>query len=155
MEAPQPTNVEAPQPAAVEAPQLTTSESRFAATLFKYLPKDLELNWEAFAKDMKFKGAGVARVRFHQIRRRLVADPSTGTSGGSGGSGGLGGSPKRSKVTKATKHPAKAKRLSKSFGKSPALGGDDEDDKAGNAKGLQAVKKFVDQDEDKGGFKAE
>ncbi|KAI1753606.1 hypothetical protein F4782DRAFT_497002 [Xylaria castorea] len=49
---------------------LTPQESKFFATIFKHLPKTLDIDWEQFAAEMGFKNADVAKVRCRQIRTK-------------------------------------------------------------------------------------
>ncbi|KAI1178471.1 hypothetical protein F4777DRAFT_97402 [Nemania sp. FL0916] len=63
--------------------KLTPGDTKFFTTLFKYLPKSLEVDWEGFSKEMGFKDGLIAKVRFRQIRNKhgLVGLDTPGTPG--------------------------------------------------------------------------
>ncbi|KAI1821971.1 hypothetical protein F4861DRAFT_541399 [Xylaria intraflava] len=48
--------------AEVEA-KMTPADTKFLTTMFKYLPKNVQIPWDEFAKDMKLKNAVVAKIR--------------------------------------------------------------------------------------------
>jgi hypothetical protein len=45
--------------------KFTPGESKFFATIFKYLPKTMEIDWEAFAAEMGLKDGQIAKVCFY------------------------------------------------------------------------------------------
>ncbi|KAI1403817.1 hypothetical protein F4819DRAFT_484263 [Hypoxylon fuscum] len=47
------------------------NDKKFFATTFKYLPNDLEMDWDQLAAEMGLKNGHIAKVRFRQIRRKL------------------------------------------------------------------------------------
>ncbi|KAI1210581.1 uncharacterized protein F4807DRAFT_459422 [Annulohypoxylon truncatum] len=103
----------------------SSAEQKFFTTMFKYLPKGIDMDWEEFSKEMGYKDASVAKDRFGQIRRKYaVGQPATSSST----------SPSKAGVRKATK--AKASR--KGRAKKQAAGfdyGDDDDEKKSITKG--------------------
>ena len=42
---------------------ISAADQKFFTTMFKYLPRGMDLDWEEFAKDMGFKDGGIAKVR--------------------------------------------------------------------------------------------
>ncbi|KAI1381474.1 hypothetical protein F4677DRAFT_440690 [Hypoxylon crocopeplum] len=57
----------------------SVGDQKFFATIFKYLPKNIEMNWEDFAQEMGFKNSTIAKARFSQIRRKHeVGSSATG-----------------------------------------------------------------------------
>ncbi|KAI1115908.1 hypothetical protein F5Y14DRAFT_460086 [Nemania sp. NC0429] len=57
--------------------KMTPGDVKFFAAMFKYLPKNIEIDWDEFAKEMGFKDGKIAKVRCRQIRAKL--DPETPT----------------------------------------------------------------------------
>ncbi|KAI1305680.1 hypothetical protein F5Y03DRAFT_394867 [Xylaria venustula] len=53
---------------------LTPAESKFFAMVIKYMPKNVELNWEELAREMNLKDGGIAKVRMRQIRKKHNLD---------------------------------------------------------------------------------
>ncbi|XXG97663.1 hypothetical protein Hte_003970 [Hypoxylon texense] len=133
--------MDAPQtPAKDSAPAFiphtpTAGDQKFAETLFKHLPKSLDVDWDAFAKDMGLKSAAIAKVR-----RKYFADPAGGNSGSPSKPSGV------KKAVKETK--PKSKRVSKSSPKKVAKGKDGSDDQDEDTKrNLQTLKDFFEEDE--------
>ncbi|KAK5631057.1 hypothetical protein RRF57_006772 [Xylaria bambusicola] len=54
--------------------KFTAGEIKFFTVMFKYLPRHLELDWDAFAREMTLKDGNVAKVRVRQIRKKLGLD---------------------------------------------------------------------------------
>jgi hypothetical protein len=42
--------------------KMTPADGKFFSTMFKYLPANVELDWEGFAQEMGLKNANVAKV---------------------------------------------------------------------------------------------
>ncbi|OTB05373.1 hypothetical protein M426DRAFT_319908 [Hypoxylon sp. CI-4A] len=72
----------------------TPGDQKFAATLLKYLPASLNIDWAGFAEEMNLKDGKVAKMRYSQIRRKI--------SGANSGAAAL-PTYKVTKPTKATK----------------------------------------------------
>ncbi|KAI2617345.1 hypothetical protein GGR54DRAFT_648920 [Hypoxylon sp. NC1633] len=49
----------------------TGSDQKFFAAIFKNLPKNVDIDWDAFARDMELKDGKIAKMRLGQIRRKL------------------------------------------------------------------------------------
>ncbi|KAI5864204.1 hypothetical protein GGS23DRAFT_595841 [Durotheca rogersii] len=116
-----------------EANGYSVHEQKFFATIFKYLPKNLDLNWDEFASEMGLKNASIAKTRFSQIRRKFEIGNSPGSV-----------SSTPSKVTKAKK-PRKTKAATKGIGKDVD---DDEDDNNTGGKVKAKVDEKVKKEED-------
>ncbi|KAI0121518.1 hypothetical protein F4776DRAFT_220196 [Hypoxylon sp. NC0597] len=102
---------------------LNASDHKFFVTIIKYLPMPagMELDWDAFAKDMGFKDATIAKMRFGQIRRKYGSSKAAGN--------GTQDPLKATKSTKVTK-PKKSKGAGKGRGKKGGeeYNHDDDDD---------------------------
>ncbi|OTA65222.1 hypothetical protein K449DRAFT_431815 [Hypoxylon sp. EC38] len=122
---------------------LNASDYKFFTTIIKYLPMPaaMELDWNAFAKDMGFKDATIAKMRFGQIRRKYDSSKATGN-----------GSQDPLKTTKSTKvtKPKKSKGAGKGRGKKGV-----EDYNHGDDDEKVEVIKEDSGDEDKGAVKKE
>ncbi|KAI1365820.1 hypothetical protein F5Y08DRAFT_302765 [Xylaria arbuscula] len=87
--------------------KVSAADIKFFTILFKYLPRQLDIKWEDFAKEMGLKNQNVAKVRLGQIRKKLGID-------------GVGDSPVKPRAArpnpgKVTKKPRATKsKLSKS-----------------------------------------
>ncbi|GAW18929.1 hypothetical protein ANO14919_084120 [Xylariales sp. No.14919] len=65
-------------------PKFSSAEQKFFVTMFKYLPKNLDINWDQFAAEMGLKDGSIAKTRCRQIRTKYkFNEPSAGN--GSGG----------------------------------------------------------------------
>ncbi|KAI0966717.1 hypothetical protein F4678DRAFT_483762 [Xylaria arbuscula] len=53
---------------------LTPGEIKLFALVVKYMPKNVDLNWDELAKEMKLKDGGIAKVRMRQIRKKHNLD---------------------------------------------------------------------------------
>ncbi|KAL7624401.1 hypothetical protein AAE478_005965 [Parahypoxylon ruwenzoriense] len=115
------------------APLPSAGDLKFFSTIFKFLPKSLDMNWDEFAKEMGLKDATIAKARFSQIRRKFEVGKLPGTP-----------SPDSSKVTKSTKarKPRKGKGAVKDTAQDPIEGEDDMDIK-------DEAKKEEEQNDDK------
>lgn len=56
--------------------KLTSAETKFFTVIFKYLPKNLDIDWNGFAEEMGFKGGNIAKVRIHALTSSFFL-PST------------------------------------------------------------------------------
>ncbi|KAI0398084.1 hypothetical protein F5Y17DRAFT_412212 [Xylariaceae sp. FL0594] len=64
-------NPATPPAAAGDAPSgLSAGDSKFFLAMAKHLPKSLEIDWEALAKDLNLKSGNVAKTRYRQIRTK-------------------------------------------------------------------------------------
>jgi len=55
---------------------LTPIDAKFFVTMAKYLPKAIEMDWEAFASDLGLKSAVVAKVRLYFLQCSLFTNRS-------------------------------------------------------------------------------
>ncbi|KAK3191316.1 hypothetical protein K4F52_002526 [Lecanicillium sp. MT-2017a] len=58
----------------------TAQEAMFFYTMIKYMKNKADVDWDKVAAEVGFKNAGVARVRFGQIKRKLGLDGSDSPS---------------------------------------------------------------------------
>ncbi|GAP90563.1 hypothetical protein SAMD00023353_5000510 [Rosellinia necatrix] len=103
----------------------SAGDTKFFATMFKYLPKNIDIDWDQFAQEMGFKNSEVAKVRCRQIRLKLGLTgagssnaPSTPTKSGTTAKSVTPKSvtPKSGNANKVTKPRGKAKvKQPKSF----------------------------------------
>ncbi|KAI0525447.1 hypothetical protein F5B22DRAFT_642466 [Xylaria bambusicola] len=84
--------------------KFTAVDIKFCTIMFKHLPRQLELDWDAFAKEMKLKNTNVAKVRVRQIRKKLGLD---------GVSAGQNASPAKPKPNNANTKVSKSGKSSK------------------------------------------
>lgn len=47
--------------------KLTAGDIKFFTAMFKYLPKNIEMDWDEFAQEMGFKDGRIAKVRLHAL----------------------------------------------------------------------------------------
>ncbi|KAI1190315.1 hypothetical protein F5B17DRAFT_427641 [Nemania serpens] len=106
--------------------KLTAGDIKFFTAMFKYLPKNIEMDWDEFAQEMGFKDGRIAKVRCRQIRLKLgLVTPDTPTKATTANA--LKPANEGNKVTKAGRKP-KAKQPK--FELKVADGDEDDDDKA-------------------------
>ncbi|KAI8627685.1 hypothetical protein F5Y19DRAFT_477222 [Xylariaceae sp. FL1651] len=94
-----------------EGPKPTESDNKFLRTIAKYVPKDVQIDWEKFTEEMKLKNVLVAKTRFRQIRSKLglnepADDPSQQATQTT--------SKKSTKVTAKATMPSNANKVTKS-----------------------------------------
>ncbi|TGJ85798.1 hypothetical protein E0Z10_g3018 [Xylaria hypoxylon] len=61
--------------------KFTVVENKFFVTMFKYLPKNLEIDWDRFAKEMGLKDGSIAKTRCRQIRTKHGLNEPAAASG--------------------------------------------------------------------------
>ncbi|KAI0884757.1 uncharacterized protein GGS22DRAFT_188967 [Annulohypoxylon maeteangense] len=122
----------------------SAAEQKFFTTLFKYLPKTLDMDWDDFAKEMGFKDVTIAKTRFGQIRRKYAVGKHAG---------GATPSPLKANPHKVKKPKAARKGRAKKQG--AGLDWSDDDEKKSIFKGaLDGEKKVIKggRDDDQNGF---
>ncbi|KAI1438253.1 hypothetical protein GGR50DRAFT_640693 [Xylaria sp. CBS 124048] len=92
---------------------MTSADSKFLATMFKYLPTSVQIEWDDFAKDMNLKNGLVAKTRCRQIRSKLNLLPGAEKADGTASTGPTTlGNTKVTKQRTPRKSRKKAKELS-------------------------------------------
>ncbi|KAI1461077.1 hypothetical protein F4805DRAFT_477472 [Annulohypoxylon moriforme] len=96
----------------------SVADQKFFTTLFKYLPKAIDMDWEGFSQDMGFKNVQIAKTRFRQIRRKYAVSQPAGNSPQS---------PSKGNPYKVTKSKASRKGLAKKRGAGLNFSSDDDE----------------------------
>ncbi|KAI3321940.1 hypothetical protein HD806DRAFT_537029 [Xylariaceae sp. AK1471] len=90
--------------------KMTAADGKFFSTMFKYLPANMDIDWEGLARELNLKNANVAKVRCRQIRTKLgVTGPGTGSGTPSSPTSAPKANANANKVKKPRK-PAKGKQ---------------------------------------------
>ncbi|KAI0145242.1 hypothetical protein GGR57DRAFT_507208 [Xylariaceae sp. FL1272] len=113
----EPDNIMADQKADNEGgEQHTFSEGdvKFITNFFRFLKGRPTADWDAFAKEMKLKDAGVAQARYRHVHKKHRVEDTTATDNGEGPStAGALTSPSGVQKKKATPRKAQAKKTGK------------------------------------------
>ncbi|KAI1139710.1 hypothetical protein F5Y05DRAFT_411896 [Hypoxylon sp. FL0543] len=128
--------------------QVSESDQKYFATLMKYLPMPaaINLDWDAFSKEMGFKSVSIAKVRFNQIRRKYDASKATSNNAQDPLK-----STKDGKIAKAKRGKGSGKGRAKKGGDGLDHGGDDEDKiKEDGVDVVKEVVKKEEEDDEKG-----